>query len=308
MADRGVKRNFDMVDPSSDSGDTTINNKSTRNMRESAPSPPTASDSEPRFHPTTNDSTTGDDMSQTADPSSETTISSDTTISKEPTRNLREANPSPTSASDSEPRFHPTTNNPTTGGADMSWAAGPSNQATTSNVNPASNANIGYPDDTATLLRASYHTRQAAAIVLPLIARRLALMKMVNQPDFPERFERFQRGEVDVESGEEADDEMEKDDEDMGEAEEEMDTEETEEAAEEMDTEETEEAGEKMDTESRDADDEMDEDDEEMGEEETEEAGEEMDTEETEEAGEEMDTEETEEAAEEMGEKMDTES
>ncbi|KAK3496115.1 hypothetical protein B0T13DRAFT_448542 [Neurospora crassa] len=187
MADRGVKRNFDMVDPSSDSGDTSINNKSTRKMRESAPSP--------------------------------------------------------TSASDSEPRFHPTTNNPTTGGADMSWTAGPSNQATTSNVNPASNANIGYPDDTATLLRASYHTRQAAAIVLRLVInRRLALMKMVDHPDFPERFERFQRGEVDVESGEEADDEMEEHDEDMGEAEEEMDTEETEEAGEKM--------GEKMDTES----------------------------------------------------------
>lgn len=146
----------------------------------------------------------------------------------------------------------------------MSWAAGPSYQATTSNVNPAPNANIGDPDATATILRTSYHTRQAAAIVQRIVNRRLALMKMVDHPDFSERFERFQRGEVDVESGEEADDEMEEDDEDMAEAGEEIDTEETEEAGDEMDAETlTEEAGEEMDTET----------------EAVEEMGEEMDTE-----------------------------
>lgn len=94
--------------------------------------------------------------------------------------------------------------------------------------------------------------REASGIpqraIIKYLIRKLALMKMVDHPDFPEWFERFQRREMDFESGMEADDEMEEGDEYMGEAEEVWDTEEGE-AGENM-GEAGEEMGEEMDTES----------------------------------------------------------
>ncbi|EGO55122.1 hypothetical protein NEUTE1DRAFT_111686 [Neurospora tetrasperma FGSC 2508] len=267
MANRGVKRNFDTVDPSSDT--TTDNNM--RMMREPNPSPTTAPASEPRFYPTTNDPTTGGDMSRAARPSANQGIPTITSPAQHDPTPSDQATPN---ANTGVPDANATTPR----------AAYHRRQAAATVQRIVLEESVALTEQIAETLterelRQILRTciiRQASGIpqraMIKYLIRKLALMKMVNHPDFPEWFERFQRGEMDVESGAEADDEMEEGDEYMGEAEEVWDTDEGE-AREDMA-----EAGEKMDAEEGEAG-------ENMGE-----AGE-MDTEETEEAGEEMDTE-----------------
>ncbi|KAK3485324.1 uncharacterized protein B0T23DRAFT_327407 [Neurospora hispaniola] len=239
MANRGVKRNFDTVDPSSD---TTISNDTTRNMREANPSPTTASASEPHFHPTTSNPTTGANMSRAAGPSNQATSN----VNPTPDANIGD----PPNANATSPR-----------------AAYHRRQAAATVQRIVLEESVALTEQIAETLtehelRHILRTciiREASGIpqraMIKYLIRKLALMRMVDHPDFPEFFERFQRGEMDVESGAEADDEREEGDEYMGEAEEVWDTDEGEagedmaEAGEEMDAEEGE-AGEEMDTES----------------------------------------------------------